>query len=205
MVDFLVQQGAKAIVVACNTATGVAVRGLRGRWSMPIVAIEPAIKPAASLTKSGVIGVLATSQTIASSNFARLVESVSGTSTILSQPCPGLVEQVERGELNTEPTRSLVEQYVAPLLAKNVDVLVLGCTHYPLIIDLIRSVAGPEVTIIDPAHAVSKELRRRLETQGLLATDAPDAGVRAWSTAQPERLRETLALVGFGDVDVRGL
>ncbi len=205
MVDLLVQQGAKAIVVACNTATGVAVRGLRARWSMPIVAIEPAIRPAASLTKSGVIGVLATSQTIASSNFARLVESVSGTTTILSQPCPGLVEQVERGELTNELTRSLVEQYVAPLLAKNVDVLVLGCTHYPLIIDLIRSVVGPEVAIIDPARAVSKELRRRLETQGLLATGAPGAGVRAWSTAQPERLRETLALVGFGDVDVRGL
>lgn len=205
MVDFLVQQGAKAVVVACNTATGVAVRGLRARWSMPIVAIEPAVKPAASLTRSGVVGVLATSQTISSPNFATLVESVRGTATILSQPCPGLVEQVERGELNSDATRSLVEQYVAPLLAKKADVLVLGCTHYPLIIDLIRSVAGAEVTIIDPANAVSKELRRRLEKQGLLATGGSDGRLRAWSTAQPERLRETMALVGFGDVDVRGV
>jgi glutamate racemase len=204
MMDFLVQQGCKAIVVACNTVTGVAVGALRGRWSMPIVAIEPAIKPAASQTKSGVIGVLATSQTIASSNFARLVESVSGRATILSQPCPGLVEQIERGRLSDDSTRSLVEQYVGPLLAKNADVLVLGCTHYPLIHGLIRSVAGPEVTIIDPAHAVSRELRRRLEAHGLLGARTVAGGVLAWSTAMPERFRETMALVGFSDVDVRG-
>jgi glutamate racemase len=203
MVEFLVVHGAKAIVVACNTATAVAVRGLRARWTMPIVAIEPAIKPAASLTQSGVVGVLATSQTISSPNFARLAASVGGASTILAQPCPGLVEQVERGELTSEATRSLVEQYVAPLLAQHADVLVLGCTHYPLIIDLIRSVAGPGVTIVDPAQAVSKELRRSLDRHGLLATDASNAGLRAWSTGEPERLRETMAQIGFGDVDVR--
>jgi len=111
---------------------------------------------------------------------------------------------VERGELHSDATRLLLEQYIVPLLAKNADVLVLGCTHYPRIIDLIRSVAGPEVTIIDPAQAVAKELRRRLEEQELLATAPSDAGLRAWSTAQPERLQEMMALVGVGDVDVRG-
>jgi glutamate racemase len=205
MVEFLVNQGAKAIVVACNTATGVAVGALRARWSLPIVAIEPAIKPAASVTKSGVVGVLATSQTIASPNFARLVGIVSGAATILPQPCPGLVEQVERGELNSASTRALVEQYVTPLLAKRADTLVLGCTHYPLIADLIRSVAGPAVTIVDPAQAVAKELRRRLEHERLLAPGPSTGSLRAWSTADPDRLRHTMTLAGFGDVEVGGV
>ena len=202
IVDFLAKQGAKAVVVACNTATAVSIRGLRARWKMPIVGIEPAIKPAASATRTGVVGVLATSQTIASPNFARLIESVAGTATILSRPCPGLVEQVERGELHGDATRSLVEEHLAPLLAAKADTLVLGCTHYPLLIDLIRSVAGSEITIIDPAQAVSKQLRRRLEQQGLLAAGASYGRLLAWSTAAPERLRETMALVGFGDVEV---
>jgi glutamate racemase len=205
MAALLVEQGAKAIVVACNTATGVAVGALRARWSLPIVAIEPAIKPAAAMTTSGVVGVLATSQTIASPNFARLVGSVRGTATILAQPCPGVVEQVERGELNSAATRALVEQYVSPLLAKRIDTLVLGCTHYPLIADLIRSVAGPTVTIIDPARAVAKELRRRLEQEQLLAPGPSPGRVRAWSTAGPERLRQTMVLAGIGDIDVVGV
>jgi glutamate racemase len=205
MVEFLVKQGAKAVVAACNTATGVAVGALRARWSLPIVAIEPAIKPAASVTKSGVVGVLATSQTIASPNFARLVGMVSGTATIIAQPCPGLVEQIERGELNSESTRAIVEQYVRPLIAQRVDTLVLGCTHYPLIVDLIRSVSGPAVTIIDPALAVAKELRRRLEHEQLLAPGPSTGRLHAWSTAHPERLRLMMTLTGFGDIAVGGV
>ena len=203
MAEFLLEQHAKAIVVACNTATSVAVRALRERWPLPIVAIEPAIKPAAALTRSGVVGVLATSQTIASPNVARLVERVRGTATVLLQACPGLVEQVERGELTSPATRSLVEEYIAPLRARNADVLVLGCTHYPLIIDLIREVAGPDVTILDPAQAVAKELKRRLAQETLLGSHTSTGRLHAWSTAQAGHLQEALARCGFGALSVR--
>ncbi len=159
---FLLAQGAKAIVVACNTATVVAVDELRACCTVPVVAVEPAIKPAAQGTKSGVIGVLATSRTLSSSSVARLCETHGQGVTFLLQPCPGLVERVERADLTSAATRSLLVSYLSPLLAAGADTLVLGCTHYPFLMQLIREIAGPKVRIIDPAVAVAKELARRL-------------------------------------------
>lgn len=205
MTDFLVQQNAKAIVVACNTATGVAVDALRARWTLPIIAVEPAIKPAVSLTKSGVVGVLATSQTIASMKFAKLVDRFGGNIEILAQACPGLAEQVERGQPASDATRVLVEQYVAPLLHKGADTLVLGCTHYPFVIEAIRSVAGPQVEIIDPARAVAKEVRRRLEDRDLLTTAADAGTVRVRTSGSPGLLQDTIARLGFAELDVCAL
>src|SRR5260221_524147 len=115
VVEFLVNEGAKAIVVACNTATGIAVEDLRARFPVPIVAIEPAVKPAASRTRSGVVGVLATSGTVSSPNLSKLVNEYGVDVRFLVQPCPGLADQVERGEFTSARTRSLVEQYVRPL------------------------------------------------------------------------------------------
>lgn len=205
MADFLVREGAKAIVVACNTATGIAVDALRARLSIPVIAIEPAIKPAVSLTKSGVIGVLATTQTIASGRFARLVDGFCGQAEILSQACPGLVEQVERGELSSDATRSLVEKYVAPLLDKGADTLVLGCTHYPFVVDVIRSFAGPDIEIIDPARPVAKELRRRLEDRNLLSAVVHDGALRVWSSGPPDLLQDAIGRLGYIGIDVREL
>lgn len=157
--EFLVSQHAKALVVACNTATGVAIKALRARFQVPIVAMEPAVKPAAAHTRSGVIGVLATSRTIASDNFARLHERFGSEVKILMQACPGLVEQVEAGNLSGDRTRALVEQYVLPLVEQRADTLVLGCTHYPFLAPLIREIAGTGVAIIDPSPAIARELR----------------------------------------------
>src|SRR5450759_3216151 len=168
IVEFLVSQHAKAIVVACNTATGAAVKTLRARFSIPIVAMEPAVKPAAAHTKSGVIGVLATSRTIASDNFAKLHDRFGGDVKILMQACPGLVERVEAGDLSGDKTRALIAQYVLPLLAQQADTIVLGCTHYPFLASLISEIAGPTVAIIDPSPAIARELRRRLATANLL-------------------------------------
>src|SRR4029079_10916727 len=131
IVDFLLSQHAKAIVVACNTATGIAVDALRARWPVPIVAIEPAVKPAAAATRTGIVGVLATRQTTASPRFARLAETWANGARIVAQPCPGLVDHIERGELATERTRNLVAGFVRPLIEQGADTLVLGCTHYP--------------------------------------------------------------------------
>ena len=162
MTEFLLAAGSQAVVVACNTATVVAVEQLRAWCPVPVVAIEPAIKPAASATRSGVIAVLATRQTVGSAAVARLVEAHGRDVEIILTACPGLVEQVERAELGSEPTRALLRQYLEPLLAAGVDTLVLGCTHYPFLTPLIRELVGPDVHIIDPATAVARQLARRL-------------------------------------------
>lgn len=161
MCDFLVRQGAKAIVVACNTATVVAARQLRAQFGVPIVAMEPAIKPAVELTRSKVVGVLATSRTVASPAVAMLVERHGQGVDIRLQPCPGLVTQVEKGDLDGPHTRELLAQYLAPLLAAGADTLVLGCTHYPFLLPLIQEMVGPSVTIVESAAAVAREVVRR--------------------------------------------
>ncbi len=170
VVRFLLDSHVKAITIACNTVTVVAVEKLRSWSPVPIIAIEPAIKPATTHTKSGVIGVLATSRTLASGNVARLVEKHAQHLQVHLQPCPGLVEQIERAELDSEQTRALVRKFVEPLLEKGADTLVLGCTHYPFLSALIREVAGPNVIILDPAPAVAREVARRLDSAGISAT-----------------------------------
>jgi glutamate racemase len=162
-VGFLVEQGAKAVVVACNTATVVAAAELRRRFSVPIVALEPAIKPAVHVTQSKVVGVLATTRTIASPAVARLCADFGQGVDIRLQACPGWVAQVERGDLDTVATRQLVKTHVQPLLDAGADTLVLGCTHYPFLAPLIRELAGPGVTLVESSAAVARELARRTE------------------------------------------
>lgn len=190
---FLLDHGAKAIVVACNTATGAAVDVLRRRFTVPIVAIEPAVKPAAAATRSGVVGVMATSVTLSSTNLLRLVGQYPAPGATLMQACPGLVEQVERGAVDGADTRALVERYVRPLVTRGADTIVLGCTHYAFIEPLIREVAGPGVTVIDPAPAVARELRRRLALASLLAPDDAVAADRYWTTGDPAQATRVIS------------
>jgi len=199
IVEFLLSQHAKAIVVACNTATGVAVEALRGRWTLPFVAIEPAVKPAAATTKTGIVGVLATRQTIASPRFARLAETWANGARILAQPCPGLAEHIERGELATERTRNLIASFVRPLIDQGADILVLGCTHYPFVEPLISEIAGPGVTIINPAAAVARELRRRLQESGLAAPETHVGSTSYRTSGSPDQLAAMLATLGVED------
>lgn len=205
IVEFLVRQHAKAIVVACNTATGVAIKALRTRFPLPIIAMEPAVKPAAAHTRSGVIGVLATSRTIASDNFAKLHERFGADVKILMQACPGLVEQVEAGNLSGDKTRALVEQYVLPLLAQQADTLVLGCTHYPFLAPLIREIAGPTVTVIDPSAAIARELRRRLASADLLSTGSRAGTERFWTSARSDTTRLVISQLWKADIDLQHL
>jgi glutamate racemase len=183
----LIDRGAKAVVVACNTATGAAVDVLRRSFTLPIVAIEPAVKPAAAATRSGVVGVMATSVTVASTNLLRLVGQYPAPGGTEMQACPGLAEQVERGDLDSADTRGLVQQYVRPLVDKGADTIVLGCTHYAFLEPLIREVAGPDVRVIDPAPAVARELRRRLTVGALLAPEDAVATERYFTTGDPEQ------------------
>ncbi len=196
IVRFLCERGAKAIVVACNTATGVSVDGLRERWPVPIIGIEPAIKPAVAMTASGIVGVLATSQTIASARFARLVGAFGAGAAILPQACPGLAERIEAGDLTGPATQEMVATYVRPLIERGADTLVLGCTHYPFVADAIAAAAGAGVAIIDPSAAVARELRRRLERSALLSPSGPGR-VRFWSSGAPGHLLDVARRVGM--------
>ena len=195
MTEFLLEQGVKAMVVACNTATAVAVRALRDRFAIPIIAIEPAVKPAAAMSKAGVVGVMATSQTLASDNFRRLAELYGQGVRIVPQPCPGLVELVEAGQLEGPDVRSRVAGCVLPLVNDGADTIVLGCTHYPFLMSEIRAVAGPAVNIIDPAIAVARELQRRLDGGRLLADVDRKGEDQFFTSGTVENVEAVLALL----------
>lgn len=159
----LQQQPVKAIVVACNTASVLAIAQMREEFDIPIVGIEPAIKPAASVTRSGVVGVLATSRTLQSPGVKRLCELYGQNVDIVLQPCPGLVERIERADLNSLETTEMIRGFVQPLLNANADTIVLGCTHYPFVRGVIQQIAGNAVTVIEPGAAVARQLARRID------------------------------------------
>lgn len=192
IVEYLVAQDAKAVVIACNTATGVAVDALRARYAMPIVAIEPALKPAAAMTRSGVVGVLATHRTLESDRFARLRARHAAGVEVMIQPCPGLAEQVERGAFDSPETRRMVDGYVRPLIENGVDTLVLGCTHYPFLQGVIREAAGEGVAIVDPGDAVARELQRQLTREELLNGSGSSGAVRFVTSGAPAAVRPVI-------------
>lgn len=202
---FLAGKHAKAVVVACNTVTGMAIESLRSRFPMPIVAMEPAVKPAVSQTRSGVIGVLATSGTLSSSKFSTLVSRFGAGVQVLVQPCPRLVEQVEAGEVASDATRSLVAGYVRPLIDKGADTIVLGCTHYPFLSAVIQEIAGPAVSIIDPAVAVARELRRRLEVSNVLLPQGRQGVARFLTTGAPASVQPVMSQLWGTPVEVKML
>ena len=205
VMEFLRTKDIKAVVVACNTATGIAVDALRARYGVPIVAIEPAVKPAVARSRSRIVGVLATTQTLAGQKFAKLVSTHAGDVEVLTQAAPGLVDHVETGQLDTPSTRSLVERYLRPMLDKGADTVVLGCTHYPFLADLIREVAGPDVAVIDSAAPVARELRRRLQAVRLLAPDDRRGTETFWTTGSSDRVRSVMAQLWSADVEVHEL
>jgi glutamate racemase len=202
IIEFLISRNAKAIVVACNTATGAAIASLRPKFSLPIVAMEPAVKPAAANTKSGVIGVLATSRTLSSNNFVKLFDRFGSDVEIIGQACPGLVEQVEAGDLSGDKTRKLLEQYLGTLLQRGADTIVLGCTHYPFLTALIQDIAGPGVAVIDSSAAIARELRRRLKESGLLLAATDDGSQQFWTSQEPEKVKGVINQLWQADVDL---
>ena len=155
---FLLDYGVRLLVVACNTASSAALEVLRAELPIPIVGMEPGLKPAIAATHNGTIGVLATSGTLAGERFARLVERFAYQQTVITQPCPGLVEQVERGAIDDPTTDALLKQYIEPLLAEGVDTVVLGCTHYPFLRKPITRIVGSDIMIIDTGPAVARQV-----------------------------------------------
>jgi glutamate racemase len=192
---FLLGQGAKALVLACNTATVAGIAELRELYpQVPIIGMEPAVKPAAAATRSGVVGVLATTGTLKSAKFAALLDRFASDVRVVTQPCPGLVERIEAGELQGAVTRELLQGFVAPLLAEGCDTLILGCTHYPFIKPLLRELLPVSVSLIDTGAAVARQLQRRLDEHCLLA-DGPAQTGRFWSSGDPGQMQAVLPLL----------
>ena len=202
---FLLDQGAKALVVACNTATAAAIQPLRERWpSLNVIGMEPAVKPAAAQSRSGKIGVLATTGTLRSAKCAALLERYCDQVKIFTQPCPGLVERIEAGELSSAATRELLIGYVQPLLNAGCDSLILGCTHYPFIRPLLREIVGQDIAIIDTGAAVARRLQSLLSADELLA-DAPEPTDCFYTSGSQDAMQQALPVLWGSAIPVREL
>lgn len=202
--NFLLAQRAKIIVVACNTASAAALKHLRERFpDIQFVGMEPAVKPAAEQTQTGNVGVLATPTTFQGALYSSVVERFANGVELLQNTCPGLVQQIEQGYLDGEETRKILEDALLPMLEKNIDTIVLGCTHYPFVIPLIQRIVGDKVRVIDPAPAVARQVKRLLEA-GEMRNDSKSSGeVRYYTSGNPEALKSMLEkLLGeFGEVE----
>ena len=166
--EFLLNQNAKIIVVACNTATTNAIQVLRDKYNVPFIGIEPAIKPAGLVTKTKRIGILATQGTLNSELFEKTSGKLDPTIEIIEQVGEGLVHLIEAGLMNSDEMNQLLHQFLQPMLEKNIDALVLGCTHYPYLIPQIRSIVGNQIKIIDSGEAVARQTKNILQKNDLL-------------------------------------
>ncbi len=179
---FLLAHGCKLIVVACNTASAAALKYLRATFpDVPFVGMEPAVKPAAESTSTGIVGVLATPATFQGELFASVVDRFANGVQLINQVCPGLVEQIEAGCLNAPETLEMLDRFLLPIRAAHADTIVLGCTHYPFVIEAIRQLA-PGVNVIDPAPAVARQIDRVLRERGLCC-DEDRAGTGRFITS----------------------
>ncbi|TDY10025.1 glutamate racemase [Meridianimaribacter flavus] len=166
--EYLLKKNCKIIVVACNTATTNAIKVLRENYQIPFIGIEPAIKPASLNTQTKAIGILATKGTLSSELFHKTTNLYSSGITIIEQVGNGLVELIERGEIQSEAMKSLLKTYLQPMIEANIDYLVLGCTHYPYLMPLLLEILPKHVKIIDSGEAVARQTKFILETKQLL-------------------------------------
>ena len=166
--EALAKRGAKALVIACNTATAAAAEAIRAATALPIVALEPGVKPAAALSKTGVIGVLGTTRTLQSERFQRLVGNHANHLRVLAQACPGLAEAIETQGPHSPEVAALLDAFVAPLAAAGADVVVLGCTHYPWVAEAIARRMPAGVTLLDTGEPVARQLERLLSATKLI-------------------------------------
>ncbi|WP_419212509.1 glutamate racemase [Maribacter sp. X9] len=191
--EYLIGQDCKLIVVACNTATTNAISHLRQNYQVPFIGIEPAIKPAAINSTSKTVGVLATQGTLSSSLFHSTAKNHAAGITIVEQKGTGLVEMIENGELNSSKMYRTLEGYILPMLEKGIDYLVLGCTHYPYLIPLLKKMLPPNVKIIDSGQAVAKQTKAILEQKGLVTTST-EMGIHQFYTNGDEKVLKNFLL-----------
>ena len=194
--NFLLTHDAKIIVVACNTASAAALKYLREKFpDISFVGMEPAVKPAAEHTQTGKVGVLATPATFQSALYASVVERFANGVELFQNTCNGLVQQIEHGHLDGEETRKILEEALSPMMEKNIDTVVLGCTHYPFVIPLIQRIVGDHVRVIDPAPSVAKQVRRLLEAGGRKSQSSARGEVKFYTSGDPTVLRSMLPIL----------
>jgi glutamate racemase len=201
---FLLERNARIIVVACNTASAAALKYLREKFAgIPFVGMEPAVKPAAEYTQTGKVGVLATPATFQGALYASVVERFANGAELFQNTCPGLVQQIEQGNLDGPETRRILSDALLPMLEKNIDTVVLGCTHYPFVIPLIQEIVGEKIRVIDPAPAVAKQVRRLLEAGGTMSLESTRADVRFYTSGDPDELKSLLPILLGESGDVK--
>jgi glutamate racemase len=193
---FLLERNAKIIVVACNTASAAALKYLRAKFpDVQFVGMEPAVKPAAETTQTGKVGVLATPATFQGALYASVVERFANGVGLFQNTCNGLVQQIEQGNLTGDETRKILEDALHPMLDKNIDTVVLGCTHYPFVIPLIQEIVGDKVRVIDPAPSVAKQVKRLLEAGGIKSRSGSKESVELFTSGDPNVLKSQLPIL----------
>lgn len=190
---FLLRRGARLIVVACNTASAAALQHLRTVFpDVPFVGMEPAVKPAAERSQTHRVGVLATPATFQGALYASVVERFANDTILYQDTCPGLVQEIEGGRLDGKETRRILERSLRPMLNNHIDTVVLGCTHYPFVIPLIRQIVGPGVQVIDPAPAIARQTQRLLEKNGWLSQTKTPSRLQFFTSGDPEYFSKLL-------------
>lgn len=175
--EYLLQQGAKLIVIACNTATASIIEKFRHQYGIPFIGVEPGIKAAIKISKTGNIGIMATAGTLSSKRYNELSQRFSARVNLYHKACPGLAEQVECCQINTAETTALLEEFLQPLLQQQVDSIVLGCTHYSFLSPLIRKIVGDSINMVDTSYAVAEQMVRILKQERLQNTTESEGSV----------------------------
>jgi glutamate racemase len=201
---WLEREGAKAVVVACNTASGASLEELRATLKVPVIGLEPAVKTGAGLTRNGKVGVMATSGTLRSERFARLLKNHGQDVSVVSQACPGLADLIEEGHLDDPELHAMLARFAAPLREAGVDTVVLGCTHYPFVLEPIARALGPGVTLVDSAPAIARRVRQVLAERGALASNG-GGRFRLLTTATPDEVRDVVVRLWGSEVPVEHL
>lgn len=203
---YLLDQSAKMIVVACNAASAASLHDLRRTFpNVPFVGMEPAVKPAAEHTRTGVVGVLGTTATFQGALYASVIERFANGVTVLQDTCPGLVAQIEAGHLEADRTRNILEQALQPMVGQSIDTIVLGCTHYPFVIPMIQAIAGPGVQVIDPSPAIARQVGRLLDVHQINAPLDQTGAFRFSTTGDPDQFESLLPILTGISAPVEGL
>lgn len=188
-VEFLLEKGAKAIVIACNTATSAAVAALRVTYpDLPLVGIEPAVKPAVELATNKTIIIMATPMTIREKKFNNLINKFKDRADIRPMPCAGLMEFIEQGNLESNELKGYLEEKYSTINKEEIGAIVLGCTHYPFIKDTIREILKEDIPIIDGGYGTCKELRRRLERADLINTSKENGKITIFNSHEGDEI-----------------
>jgi glutamate racemase len=198
LADFLIERDVQYLVAACNTISSTCLEQLQQRLPVPVLGVvEPAVREAVATTATGRIGVIGTRATVGSGFYEARIKAMEPAVEVVSAACPLFVPLAEEGMLDAEPTRLIARDYLAPLQGKGIDTLILGCTHYPLLLSVIQEVMGPEVTLVDSAAPTAADLTRRL-AEGGFETGAEAPSYDLYVTDAPQRV-ETVARLFFGE------